>query len=83
MARGYPKRGFARAKPVLSEAEGTPRTPSDGTRPVIPSECEGSEKDFSGVYPELAEGVEMTKRGPFDFAQDMLCAFARDIDFRI
>jgi len=21
----------------------------------------------------------MTKRGPFDFAQDMLCAFARDI----
>ena len=32
-----------------------------------------------GVYPELAEGVEMTKRGPFDVAQDMLCAFARDI----
>src|SRR6266478_8097393 len=24
-----------------------PSTPSDGTRPVIPSECEGSEKDFS------------------------------------
>ena len=28
VTRGYPKRGFARAKHVLSEAEGMPRTPS-------------------------------------------------------
>jgi hypothetical protein len=30
VARGYPKNGFARAKPVLSNVEGKPRTPSDG-----------------------------------------------------
>jgi hypothetical protein len=35
--------------------------------------------NFRVRFPFLAEGVEMTKRGPFDFAQDMLCAFARDI----
>ena len=46
-----------------------PRTPSDELRFVIPSECEGSEKDFSpcskqGFLPEpvlsFVEGVEMT-----------------------
>ena len=47
--------------------------------PVIPSEREGSKKEISpGVYPEFAEGVEMTtipdlaSLRPFDFAQDML-----------
>ena len=44
--------GFSRAKPVLSNVEGTPRTPSP-------------EVNFFA--------------GPFDVAQDMLCAFARDI----
>ena len=49
---------------------GQAKTPSDGPRSVIPSECEGSEKDdFSlcskqGFLPEpalsMAEGVEMT-----------------------
>jgi hypothetical protein len=33
--------------------------------------------NFRVRFPFLAEGVEMTKRGPFDFAQDMLCAFAQ------
>ena len=47
---GLSKRGFARAK--------TPRTPSDGRMSVIPSECEGSEKDFS-------LSVEMTTRPAF------------------
>ena len=56
--------GFTRAK--------RPSSQSDGSRPVIPSECEGSKKDdFSlcskqGFLPELVlsfvEGVEMTTR---------------------
>jgi hypothetical protein len=41
------KFGFALAKPVLSSAEGALRTPSDRPNPVIPSESEGSKKDFS------------------------------------
>jgi hypothetical protein len=40
-----------RAKHVLSRLEGTPRTQSDGLRSVIPSDCEGSEKDFSRSLP--------------------------------
>ena len=37
-----------RAKHVLSsKVEGTPSTQGDGPKSVIPSECEGSKKDFS------------------------------------
>jgi len=35
------------AKHVLSEVEGTQRRQVTCPRPVIPSECEGSKKDFS------------------------------------
>lgn len=41
------KRDFTRAKHVLSAAEGTLSTQSDGPRSVIPSKREGSKKDFS------------------------------------
>jgi len=39
------------AKHALSNAEGTQSAPSDGLRPVIPRECEGSKKDFSRSLP--------------------------------
>jgi hypothetical protein len=32
-----------------------------------------------GIWERFLPSVEMTTRAPFDFAQDMLCAFARDI----
>jgi hypothetical protein len=36
------------------------RRKGEGLMPVIPSEFEGSRKISPGVYPEFAEGVEMT-----------------------
>ena len=62
VTRGYPKRGFARAKPVLSLVEGTPRTPSDGQGLSSRANARDLRKISPGVYPELTEGVEMTMR---------------------
>jgi hypothetical protein len=43
-----------------------PRTPSDESRPGIPSQYEGSKKDFLPEFTlSLAEGVEMTISGSF------------------
>ena len=42
-----------------------PRTPSDGEGLLSRANARDLRKISPGVYPELAEGVEMTKRGPF------------------
>jgi hypothetical protein len=66
----------------INFADGTLSTPSPEVTGQGPSSRENARdlrKISPGVYPELFEGVEMTKRGPFDVAQDMLCAFAGDM----
>ena len=51
---------MTRAKHVLSEVEGTQRRQVTGRRPSSRAKARDLRKISPGVYPELAEGVEMT-----------------------
>src|SRR6266540_3496602 len=70
---------IARTGRIITRAK-TQRTPSDGLRPIIPCECEGSKKISPGVYPEPRRRGRNDKVRrfapwrPFDFAQDKLGA---------
>jgi hypothetical protein len=64
VARGYLKQGFARAK-----------TPSDGQGPS----SRANARDLRKISPFGRNDNAFLLCGSFDVAQDMLCAFARDI----
>jgi len=64
---GYPKQGFARAKSVLSEAEGAPKTPSDGHG----LSSRANARDLRKISPFGRNDNALFLCG--------LCAFARDI----